>query len=223
MSALIRVRSFISEVWAILRQEGIVAATLRCLDAAGFYRRMIISSGPAMLPPEAPEKYATDLNLTFEELGEISIDDYRLMRPDHSRQQIWTRFDRAEVCVMARHDGLVVGASWIAPEIAWIEYLECTLPLAEDVVYIYDTHVDPKFRGRRVINNLGLIQREKCVKLGARRFAGAIWDRNRYAAGLHERRSRTTQGEIIRIKLGPWQRVWIRHADESEPLYLPPA
>jgi hypothetical protein len=193
---------------------------LRVLDAAGIYRRLMITGGPTWRLADIPDDYEPEIDVGFSELEARSIDDYLRMRPDQSADEIRDRFGRGDVCVVARHDGRVVGATWIAPRMAWVEYIDCVLPLAEGVVYIYDSYVHREYRNKRVIHNMGRHNCDSSLKLGGVRYSGAVWDRNRLALDLHERSGPRVQGQITRLQLGPWRRIRVRHEEGVEPLYF---
>jgi hypothetical protein len=112
-----------------------------------FYRRMLILGGKGAEPVAG---FAKDEGLEFAPLkrGELDLDEYLRFRPDQSREEIEERLANHHLCFAARENGRMVQACWIAPDGAWIDYLDWELPLAPEEIYIYDMWAGPSDRGR---------------------------------------------------------------------------
>jgi len=162
-----------------LRQEGLGGFWWRTLGVT-FYRRLVVVAREVAGPPGSRAKLA----LSFEYLGQESLDDYMRLRPDADRFEIQRRLLTGQRCALARHNGEVVSARWVATERAEVPYLDLVFALPEGVAYVYDVYTTPSARGRGISGEARIQYEELLRAAGTRTLIGTFMPENTAGLGL---------------------------------------
>jgi hypothetical protein len=199
----------------ILRTAGLRETAYRALAALGVYRKMIITTNTCLVDPNA----AGPAEIQIDRLERNDCEEYCTAIPTCSLAQIQRRLDRGMIGLVARHEGKTVATSWVALDHCPVDYLGVDLPLRPGAAYLFEAWVAPQWRGRRVISQIGRVERRIMREAGCNRYIGLVWWFNRKATELHLRRGGGILGTVHRLKLGPLQRVWINYEDPSDPVF----
>ena len=197
---------------SILRKSGPGALATHAIQAAGLHRKLIVIGGWNALMPESAQ-----IDIQCEQLDRAGINEYLALRRDQPRDLIENRFERGEACLIARHQGRMVGTNWCATRSTWIDYFSTELHLAHDTVYAYDSFVDPQCRGKRVADGMRRFRMHWIDQVGYRRAIGLIWPQNANSMHRSKRMARNVVGELNHFRAGPWthsaSRLEGEHAD----------
>jgi len=121
------------------------------------------------------------------------------------------RFGHGERCFAARApDGRFLSVRWVARGRARIEFLGCSLRLAEDEAYNFDTWTDPSARGRGIASQTAAQLYETLAAEGVRRVLRAVWPANRAGLRNAAREGFSPIGTVASIRLGPLRRHVVR-------------
>jgi hypothetical protein len=194
----------------ILREDGVAALWYGILGQT-VYRRLTLME--LVLDPLPPVVDST-LPLGVGFLTSREVSDYLELRPDADEQEVIARLARGERCFVARHNGLLVSARWIASGEAEIEYLGRRLPFAPDEVFLSDTFTSPSFRGNAISAAAGTRLAHVLAGEGIRRIIGAILPENRRAARAFDKAGARPFGKIGYVAIGPLRRDFIRVSRE---------
>jgi GNAT superfamily N-acetyltransferase len=201
-----------STVWQraleVLRTEGIRSLWFRVLGETG-YRRMIVMQRPYDLSLRDVE---AGIPVTYGILEPHEIDEYLQLRPDADSDDIRLRLERRQVCLVARHEGHLIQACWVAFERVWIDYLRCWLYLEPGAVYPYDLYAVPEIRGKNVHRAHFPHMFRYFQNAGIRVIVGAFHPENR----MHRIFARVGFEPVATIgvvRLGPWRRPFCRYAE----------
>lgn len=189
----------------VLRDEGVRGLGSHVLGVLGDvvrYRRAVLLVRPLGDPiPTATARIPVEISL----LKPSEIDEYVAFQPDITAAQARYRFDRGDKCFVARHQGIIVNASWSAEGAAWINYFERRLPLAPGEVYSYHNYTDPRYRG----NNVPFVREVYLLRhfrdLGYRRLVAIVIPENKPAFASPEKSGYRRVGVIGYLKIGPWR------------------
>ena len=141
-----RVRHRARRAGEILRHEGITSLLVRVAALAGYRRALLFSV--ALDPPPAPAE--TDLPLDYGFLQPGDLERFADYRPDVGVSGAARRLAQGERCFVARLEGRIVSARWIATGRVRVPEFRLTLPLAADQVFAYDSYTSSEVRGHRV-------------------------------------------------------------------------
>ncbi|MCH2184521.1 hypothetical protein MK280_01475 [Myxococcota bacterium] len=212
VASLLAKKTAFQRTASILRRSGPSALGTHAIQAAGLYRKLIVIGGWNALMPAGAR-----IDIHCEQLERSKINEYLNFRKDQSRNLIQKRFERGEACLIARHEGRVVGANWCATRSTWVDYFDAELHLAHDTVYAYDSFVDPECRGKRVADGMRRFRMHWIDQAGYRRAIGLIWPQNANSMHRNQRMSRNSIGELLHFRAGPWShsvsRLQGEHAD----------
>src|SRR5262245_32142144 len=91
------------------------------------YRRLILVARPlhdtvADVHPRVP--------VTIGLLQSSEVAEYLELRSDTAASEAQSRLDAGQLCFVARHEGRIVSARWVAAGRTWIDYLSCEMPLS---------------------------------------------------------------------------------------------
>ncbi|MAJ61480.1 MAG: hypothetical protein CBC48_16950 [bacterium TMED88] len=197
---------------SILRRSGPKVLGTHAIQAAGLHRKLIVIGGWNALMPAGAQ-----IGIHCGQLESSELNEYLALRKDQSRDLVEKRLERGEACLIARHEGRVVGANWCATRSTWIDYLSAELHLAHDTVYAYDSFVDPNCRGKRVADGMRRFRMHWIDQAGYRRAIGLIWPQNANSMHRNRRMSRNIIGELHHFRAGLWtqsvSRLQGEHAD----------
>jgi GNAT superfamily N-acetyltransferase len=130
----------------VARREGARSLLMRVLGET-FYRRMIVMERPfdPPIPPHQPK-----IQVEFAPLELDEVDEYLEFQPDADRNETVSRLERRHVCYVARHEGRIATACWIATERAWVDYLGAWISIASGVGYLYELYTPAEYRGKNI-------------------------------------------------------------------------
>lgn len=190
----------------MLRTEGFRSLWFRVLGET-VYRRMIVMQGHYDLNiPDVDPGIAVEFGL----LEPHQIDEYLELRPDADPEEIRLRFERRHVCFVARHEGRLIQACWVAVERIWIDYLQCWIYLDPAAFYPYDLYAVPEVRGRNVHRAHIPHMFRYFENAGVWRVIAAFHPDNRVHR-IFERLGLTHTAQIGVVRLGPWRRSFCRY------------
>lgn len=123
----------------------------------------------------------TDVPLDFSFLALDDIVEIAAFRPNLGVPGVRARFARGDRCFCARHDGRIVSLSWIATNMAPIEYLGARCALPPGAIYHFDRYTDPALRGRGIAPATGSRLCRALAEEGFDTFTTAVHSENRIA------------------------------------------
>ena len=195
----------------VLRREGVGSLAMRVLGET-FYRRMIVMERPFDPPiPRVEPKIA----LEFSPLEVDEVDEYLAFRPDADRDETIARLRRRHVCYLARHEGRIATACWIATERAWVEYLGAWIRVACGVGYLYELYTPPAFRGKNIARAMFPEIFDYFRGVCPPCVIAAFHPENRIQL-VFARLGFRVVGTVHVLALGPWRRLR-RHDAPGEP------
>jgi ribosomal protein S18 acetylase RimI-like enzyme len=170
------------------------------------YRRLLLLER-ALDQPIAD--FAPGLPVDVAMLAHDEIDDYLVFRPGTTRREIAGRLRSGDLCFVARHDGRIVAAAWIAMQPVWVPFLGCRIDVKPDEAHIYDKFTLPAYRGHGISNAVRTHHLRHMRRAGLRRATGAVLPENMSSLRDDGKGGFRVYGVLGRIKLGPWQRVFL--------------
>jgi ribosomal protein S18 acetylase RimI-like enzyme len=184
-----------------LRGEGLRSFWFKLL-AEGGYRRLILLE--LSLDKAVPE-FSPTLPVAIAQLSESELNDYLAFRPETRREDTVGRLRSGQRCFVARRDGRIVGAVWIAVQPLWLPYLGCAIDMAPGDVHAYDKFILPAYRGNGISNALRTHHLRQLQCAGHRRVVVAVLPEN--ASSLRDILKGGYRPFCIigRIKVGRWQ------------------
>jgi GNAT superfamily N-acetyltransferase len=194
-----------SRVWRTLQEEGLGSFWLKSLDALG-YRRLYLLRRPLAEPIlDCPTTLPVKIDwLTLEE-----VQDYLVFRPDASGHAVTRQLLNGDRCLVARHEGRIVGAMWGSNTRANAErLLGRDIPLAAGEAYQFDAYTLPEVRGMGIAPALSVawlrhLRNEACVDAIRLTFP---W--NVAALRSHTKAGYRLAAVVRCLKLGPWRYVF---------------
>lgn len=166
-----------------------------------FERRLDSPASPACTPRSARIALLDDAR------------SYRLLRPDQPAALFDARRAAGASCFAAMVGECVVGATWARAGGARCEYLECDVRLRDDEVYLFDTMVDPAWRGRRIAPAIAIEQIRAFRAMGLARIVAAVLPENRASRRARARSGFVESGRIGWVGIGRWRRYFVRGGD----------
>lgn len=196
MSASLPIRA-----WRTLREEGVRSAWFRSLALLG-YRSLYVLRRPLSEPIPACEP---SLPVT---IGWLAPDDavaYDLFRGAARPDAAARRLRGGDRCLVARHDGRIVGAMWGSTIRARSEYLGRDLPLAADEAYQFDAYTAPDVRGRGIAPALSAAWLVYLRDQGCSAAVRMTIPENTAALRAHAKAGYRVTGIVRSVRLGPWR------------------
>lgn len=111
------------------------------------YRRLVLVAREV---DDHPPSRRSRPRISFEFLEPGHLDDYLGLRPGLAAAEVERRLETGQRCVLARVEGDVVSARWLATGCAEMPYLDHAFDLPEGVVYVHDVYTSRAARGRGV-------------------------------------------------------------------------
>jgi len=210
-----------ARAFEVLRQEGRGSLFFKILGELGYRRLLIIEREPGKPPIENQSRIEVSCRL----LTPNDIDAYLELRPDADRSAIMHRFEAGHRCFGVWHDDCALGsrlinARWAGSGRCWIEYLDVTVEVGADAVYLYETFTTPDFRGSRV-TSAGLSFMDAWLQdNGVRLALGAIWPENRSVRRSATRAGFRQVGQIGFWGVGKRRRTFCRYEGKETPIRL---
>jgi hypothetical protein len=195
-------RHKLQRVVTIFREEGSKNLWIKTLRGVGAARWELLWEHPLDIPlvdvtPKVP--------VQIEVLDKTHGMEYLKFRPDAIVADIDQRLASGQWCFIARHQGRIVHADWIATGRVWLAYLARELPLAPDEVYSYDSFTTPEFRGQSIAPARSVYMQRAMQKAGYRRVVAMTLPDNQVVTRLNERLGARRLGIIGYVQLGLWR------------------
>jgi GNAT superfamily N-acetyltransferase len=186
----------------LLRKEGIKGFWLKLLGEVGWYRRLLLLERP--LPEPIPE-IMPRLPITISLLNKTELDEYLEFRPKSNPSRIADRINANHWCFVARHDRLIISASWAATQRAWNFYLGAEVQVAPGDVYVYDSFTMLDFRGQSISPAIRAEMIRYFRAAGYQRMIMGVIPENEPSLRAVLKTGFRPFGTMGWIKIGPWQ------------------
>ncbi len=203
------------EIW---REEGLKNLWFKILGET-VYRRAVLVERPLNEPLAA---VTPSLPTVIGLLSEAEVDEYLSFRPETNAADVRSRLETGHLCFVARHEGCIVSAAWIATGRVWIDYLACEIRLATDEAYLYESFTSPGFRGQNIPAVRATHETRYFRDAGYRRLVAVIMPENKPALRHAEKAGWKPSGVMGYVKLGPWRRDFCRVKPNARPPGAPP-
>jgi GNAT superfamily N-acetyltransferase len=193
----------------VLRSEGLRTLYFTILGET-VYRRLLLFEAPTgdrLRPAPGLES----LEFAYLSAGEVGQDPL----PGQSGEIVAHRLRRGDRCLCARRAGRLVAYRWIGLGETLVEYLGCTLRLAEGVAYVYDAYTVPEARGLGLSAVLWARYTERLAEEGCHTTLAAILPENRAARRAAAKLPFRRVGRVWYVQLGPWRRYFLRSPTRS--------
>ena len=162
---------------------------------------------------DAPAAITTGAGLAIREIDANATASYLALRPNFTRAEYEQRLRSGQRCFAVEADGQMVAVSWLTLSKVKLHALGQTLVLAPGDVCVFNSFVDPAWRGHRLhhllINHLLMVSRNA----GARRLCCFVSRFNRRSVRSlcgRERPGFSASAVLTSVNLGPIHRQWVR-------------
>jgi GNAT superfamily N-acetyltransferase len=187
-----------------LREEGILSVWFKSLDVLG-YRRLYLLRRPLSEP--IPERSAS-LPVTIDWLVAEHADAYRAFRQGAQKDDVISRLRGGDRCLVARHDGQIVGAMWGSTLEARSSYLGGDLPLAAGEAFQFDAFTSVAVRGMGIAPTLSVAWLQHLRDEGFLAATRLTLPENGPALRAHAKVGYQVTGIIRSVRLGQWCRIF---------------
>ena len=168
------------------------------------YRRVVVMECRLDRPlPDVTARVASRIAL----LAAEDVTALQALRPDLDPEVIRGRLARGHRCFAAWHEGRIIHAGWAATADAWIDFLDCAMPLEPGDVYQFDSYTEPRFRGAGVAGARVAWMARFFRDAHARRLLAVVWPGNPSAFRPLEKAGYRPCGGLRVIQWGRWRRV----------------
>jgi hypothetical protein len=150
----------------------------------------------------------SELPLAIAPLDAAESPAYLDFRRGATAEQFRSRFARGCQCYVARLDGAIVSATWIATGRGRIEAFDFDFELGPKQIYVFDSFTLPAYRGQRIIGAVTSCWRADYLQRGFEQVLSLTGPENQASRRSRRRSGFRRTGGIVRIKLGPWQRCF---------------
>ena len=212
-------RGWIARLVDILRWDGLYGPLGRVRERLGWRTYLWLVHEVDV----APAFVAPDRGLAVREIGAEATAAYLALRHGASRAGFEERLRQGQRCFAVEADGQLVAVSWLALDKARVHALRRTLSLASGDAYIYDSLVDPAWRGRRVHHLLSDHLSAAARTAGARRLCCWVAPYNRRIRHALARSGFEPRAVLTSVDFGPVHRHWSRGEFQGKLIWLPPA
>ncbi|HEX6201942.1 MAG TPA: hypothetical protein VF100_02995 [Thermoanaerobaculia bacterium] len=190
----------------VLRDEGPRSLFWKLLGETIYRRAWVVErrlDGIAPAPPGPPAPAAPGCEIG--ELAEADIAAYLDLRPQSDAATLRRRLAAGERCFVARRNGRIEHATWVAVDLARIEYLGRTLPLAPGDAYAGEAFTRPAARGAALSVAVADAMAARLGGEGLRRLLGVVMPENRAGVVSSWRWGYRPIGVMRTLRLGPWR------------------
>jgi GNAT superfamily N-acetyltransferase len=189
-----------------IRDFGLRGLHLRFLAGFSIYREMPVYQ---LDFTQLPAAVGAGLPLTFSLMNRSELDEYFAI-PTESPSDPNILWDWGANCFLARHQGQIVSAVWIAERSFPLTYIHGSLDLSDDEVYVLEAFTLPAFRGKNLLPALLAHTCKHYLASGRRRAFTIIFSYN--TASI---RSFSKLGfKLCKLRgywqLGPWKKDFER-------------
>jgi hypothetical protein len=189
----------------VLRDEGPRSLFWKLLGETVYRRAWVVErrlDGFAPAPPGPPPPTA---GCEIRELAEADVAAYLDLRPRADAATLRRRLAAGERCFVARRNGRIEHATWVAVDVARIEYLGRTLPLAAGDAYAGEAFTRPSARGDALSVAVADAMAARLGGEGLRRLLGVVMPENRAGVVSSWRWGYRPIGVMRTLRLGPWR------------------
>jgi len=197
--------NFIRRALLTLRDEGPKSFWFKLLSRCGYRRLLLLER--ALDQPVAD--FTPGLQVDIAMLAHDGLDDYLVFRPGTTRREIASRLRSGDICFVARSEGRIVAAAWVAVQPVWVPFLGCRIDVTADEGHIYDKFTLPAYRGHGIANAVRTHHLRHMQRAGLRRATGAVLPENVSSLRDDSKGGFRVYGVLGRIKVGRWQRVFL--------------
>lgn len=200
----------------ILRQEGLRSLWFKLLGET-VYRRLDLVARD--IPPQPVRRQpASDLQFGFLQAGEV--DEFLRFRDYADRATVLDRLRQGQHCFLVRDHGAIIHCCWAATGAARIDYLDCPVRLADDVVYVYEAYTEQGNRGRSISSLRSFVLEDFFRRRGLRRLLGVVWPENPPIYRSMEKAGYRVIGRMGYVGMGRLRRYFLRHEGSEPPLRI---
>jgi ribosomal protein S18 acetylase RimI-like enzyme len=193
----------------VVRERGPRALVFMVLADLGYRRVLLLErwlDDPIdLVTPRVP--------VAFSPLEPPQIDEYLRFHDEAPRASIERRLARGDECFLARTEGRIVCASWIARTDFLMGSLSYLYPVAPSEAYLYDSYTAPDLRGQAIAPALGVYVLERLRRAGLVRVTMAVPPENTANRRARAKTGFRECGRIDSLRFG--RRVWNRHREKS--------
>lgn len=175
-----------------------------------FYRRVVVVVHPIKTPVP---KLSLALPLVIARLESDEFAAYDQFRP-RQRAEVKRRGLRGAECFVARHEGQIVHATWVATGRVSIPYLNRDLMLENDQIYVYDAYTLPAYRGQNIAPVMFAYIVNRYWELGFQQLV-AVATLEKARRRFYEKYGGSVSGVYSSLGLGRWQTEWQRPGSEA--------
>jgi len=204
------VRKIVRRAGEVLREEGLRSLWFKVLGET-VYRRLTLVEYSLPI-----NKVAAKIPVEIDVLTADGLADYLRFRPDSDSDRIAARIREGQQCWIARYQGRIVHACWLARHRAWVDYLSCGIELAPGSAYSYEAFTDPEFRGQAIYPFAKSVMIQDLAKQGYHRIVAGLMPENRPAFGSIRKVGYRLIGVMGYYRLGPLRRCFCRYSEEGE-------
>lgn len=189
----------------VLRDEGPRALGWKLVGETVYRRAWVVER--TLMPPAAGAPTApTALGCEIGELAAAEIPLYLDLRPQDDAATLRRRLGSGERCFVARRDGRLEHATWVAVDAARIAYLGRTLPLAAGDAYAGEAFTRPSARGGALSVAVADAMADRLGREGFRRLLGVVMPENGAGVVSSWRWGYRPIGVMRTLRLGRWRR-----------------
>lgn len=189
----------------VLRDEGLRSLFWKLLGETIYRRAWVVERplAPAATAPPSPSPRAPGCEIG--ELAEAGIADYLDLRPHDDAAALRRRLGDGERCFVACRNGRIEHATWVAVDVARIEYLWRALPLGAGDAYAGEAFTRPSARGAALSVAVADAMAAQLEREGFRRLLGVVMPENRAGVVSTWRWGYRPIGVMRTLRLGPWR------------------
>lgn len=192
----------LSRAWRTLREEGPRGVWFRSLETVGYRRRYLLRR-PLCEP--LPDR-TTSLPLEIDWLTPGTLADYRAFRAaGDDSAAVW--LGSGHRCLVARHEGRIVGAMWCSTSGARSAQMGGELPLAPGEVYQFDAYTTPAARGAGISTAVSVAWLRQLRDEGRSAATLLVLPENRAALRAYAKAGYRIAAIVRCLRLGPWWRL----------------
>jgi hypothetical protein len=189
----------------VLRDEGPRSLFWKLLGETIYRRAWVVErplvQGAAAPPNEAPTAPGCEIR----ELAAADVAAYLDLRPRDDAGALRRRLAGGERCFVAWRNGRIEHATWVAVDVARVEYLGRALPLAAGDAYAGEAFTRPAARGGALSVAVADAMATRLGREGFRRLLGVVMPENRAGVAASWRWGYRPIGVMRTLRLGPWR------------------
>jgi RimJ/RimL family protein N-acetyltransferase len=197
----------------VFREEGVKNLGIKILRDTVAHWELLwerpLDAPPVDVTPKVP--------VQIEVLDRADVAQYCAFRPDARLADICQRLASGQWCFIARYQGQIVHADWIATGRVWLDSLAYELRLAPDDVYSYDSFTTPEFRGQRIAPARSVYMQRAMREAGYKRIVMTTLPDNQVSIRVHVGVGYRRLGTIGYVQFGPWRWHFCRTRQGARP------